>query len=161
MLRSTTAFPRPAHARPRAPAEVDLCRSSKSRRARCDPRALFAARFLPPVGRLFAPLPISESSLCRASDSTDVAIAIARREIHVAVNVRRLAAQRLLDQTERLHELLPVDRAQETQAGDAVADRNLIGRLALAFLVDELLDREPLLERALFEPAAREVQHRI
>ena len=42
----------------------------------------------------------------------DVAITIARRKIHLAVNIGRLAAQRLLDQTERFDEFLPIDRAQ-------------------------------------------------
>src|SRR6266487_4492030 len=64
-------------------------------------------------------------------DFDDVAITIARREIHVAVNIGRLAAQCLLDQAERLDELLPIDRAEQTQTRDAVANRNLIRSLAL------------------------------
>jgi hypothetical protein len=41
-----------------------------------------------------------------------MAIAIAGREIHIAVNVGWLAPQSLLDETQGLDKLLPVDRAQ-------------------------------------------------
>src|SRR5580765_8131585 len=88
----------------------------------------------------------------------DVAITVARRKIHLAVNLGWLAAQCLFDKTERFDEFLPIDRAQQAQARDAVADRNLIGGLALIFLMDQLLHRETLLERALLEPAARQMQ---
>ena len=36
-----------------------------------------------------------------------------------------------LDQTQRLHELLPVHGAQETKTGNTVADGNLVGSLSL------------------------------
>src|SRR5207253_1088954 len=71
-------------------------------------------------------------------DFDDVAITIARGEIHVAVNIGRLAAQCLLDQAKRLDELLPIDRTKQTQARDAMANRNLIRGLALSFLMDQL-----------------------
>src|SRR5207253_4259212 len=69
-------------------------------------------------------------------DFDDVAITIARREIHVAVNIGRLAAQCLLDQAERFDKLLPIDRTEQTQTRDAVANRNLIRGLALTFLME-------------------------
>ena len=82
-----------------------------------------------------------------------VTVAIARRKIHLTIDAGRLAPQRVLDQTQGLHERLPIDRAQETQAGDAVADRDLVGSLALTLLVHELLDGKSLLGQSLFEPA--------
>src|SRR5207253_8423731 len=88
----------------------------------------------------------------------DVTITIARREIHVAVNIGRLAAQCLLDQAERLDKLLPIDRTEQTQTRDAVGNRNLIRGLALIFLMDQLLHRKALLERTLLKPAARQMQ---
>ena len=145
--------------------------------ARSSPRSTFVDQVKPDVrGAIFAPFLLRAflrqlDGFARHFDFRkrtvtgerfdDVAITIARRKIHVAVNIGRLAAQRLLDQAERFDEFLPIDRAQQTQARDAVADRNLIGGLALTFLMDQLLHRESLLERALLEPAARQVQHRI
>src|SRR5207237_9987377 len=59
-------------------------------------------------------------------DFDDVAITIARRKIHIAVNIGRLAAQCLLDQAERLDELLPIDRTEQTPARDAGSDPKLV-----------------------------------
>ena len=42
-----------------------------------------------------------------------------------------------------------------------MTDRNLIGGLALTFLMDQLFHRETLFEGALLEPAAGQMQHRI
>ena len=89
-----------------------------------------------------------------------MAIAIAGRKIHLAVNVGRVGAQGRLDQAQGLHELLPVHGAQETQTGNAVADGNLVGRLVLTLQMDQLFDGQPLFHEPLFEPAAREMQHR-
>ena len=99
--------------------------------------------------------------LALAGDGFDrMAIAIAGRKIHRAVNVSGVGAQDLLDDAQALHKFLPVHRAQETQAGDAVADRNLIRSLILAFHLDQLLDGQPLFHQPLLQPAAREMQHR-
>ena len=96
-----------------------------------------------------------------ARDGFDrMAVAIAGRKIHPAINVGRVGAQGVLDVTQGLHELLPVHRAQETETRDTVADGNLIGRLVLAFQMDQLFDRQPLFDQPLVEPAAREIQHR-
>ena len=89
-----------------------------------------------------------------------MAIAIAGRKIHLAVNAGRVGAQRLLDQTQGLHELLPIHGAQETKTGNTVADGNLVGGLILALQMDQLFDGQPLFHEPLFEPAARQMQHR-
>ena len=86
--------------------------------------------------------------------------AITRGKIHQAVNISRIGKQSRLDQTQAFHELFPVHRAQETQTGDAVADGNLVGGLILTVQLDELFDGQTLLAQPLFEPAAREMQHR-
>ena len=87
-------------------------------------------------------------------------IAIAGRKIHRAINISRVGAQSLLHKTQALHEVLPVHCTQETKAGNAVADRNLVGRLALTLQVDQLLDGQPLFNEPLFEPVTGEMQHR-
>ena len=87
-------------------------------------------------------------------------VAIAGCKIHRVVNPGGIAAQNQLDLAQVFHKLLPIHGAQETQAGDAVADGNLVGCLILAFQMDELLDGQGLLAQPLFEPPAREVKHR-
>ena len=89
-----------------------------------------------------------------------VAIAVARRKIHLAIDAGRVGAQGLLDQAQRLHERLPVHGAQQAQAGNAVAHGDLVGRLILAFQLDPLFDRQPLFGEPLLQPAAREMQRR-
>ena len=96
-----------------------------------------------------------------AGDGLDrMAITIAGDKIHLPVNPGRIEAQRLLDLAHVLHKLLPVHGAQETQAGDAVADGNLVGGLVLALEVDQLLDGKSLLHEPLLEPAPRQVHRR-
>ena len=90
-----------------------------------------------------------------------MAIAIAGREIHLAVNVGRVGAQGRFDQTQVLDELLPVHGAQETKTGNTVADGHLVGRLVLALQVNQPFDGQPLFNEPLFEPATREMQHRV
>src|SRR6185369_15788768 len=89
-----------------------------------------------------------------------MAIAIARRKIHLAVNTSGVAAQSLFDRTQALHELLPVHGAQETKARNTMADGNLVGSLVLTLDVNELLDRQPLFNQPLFEPTSSEMQYR-
>jgi hypothetical protein len=81
-----------------------------------------------------------------------VAIAIAGGEIHRRINSRRLSAEDLLDNAHLLHELAPVHRAEKPQAGDAVADRNLVGGLVLVLRLNELLDGQPLILQAMLHP---------
>ena len=76
-----------------------------------------------------------------------VAVAVTGGKIHLAIDVPRVLAQGLLDNAHRLDELAPVHRAQETEAADAVAHRNLIGGLLLVLRPHQLLDRQAGLGR--------------
>src|SRR5260370_40426637 len=67
----------------------------------------------------------------------DVAIAVARGEIHFAVGSAGILAEGLLDHAHGLDKLAPVHRAKKTQAADAVTDGNLIGGLLLNFGLHE------------------------
>ncbi len=87
-------------------------------------------------------------------------VTIAGRKIHRVVNPGGIAAQNQFDLAQVFHELFPVHGAQETEAGDTVADGDLVGGLILGFQLDELLDGQAELSQPLFEPAAREMQHR-
>src|SRR6187200_2059362 len=73
-------------------------------------------------------------------------IAIAGREIHLAINVSGIGAQNLVNQTQSLDELFPVHRAQETKTGNTVADGNLVGSLILTLEVNKLFDRQPVFD---------------
>ncbi|MBK9031671.1 MAG: hypothetical protein IPL61_10130 [Myxococcales bacterium] len=86
----------------------------------------------------------------------DVAVAVAGGEVHRRVGPGRIAAQRALDDAHRLDEDPPVGGDQEAQAADAVADRDLIGGLGLAGLLEDLLDGLALFGQALLEPRRRE-----
>ena len=70
----------------------------------------------------------------------DVAVIVARGEVHLAVGVGGVAAQGLLDRAHGLDEFLPVHGAEEAQAADAVADGDLVGRLLLDLGLDLLFD---------------------
>ena len=89
-----------------------------------------------------------------------VAIQVARGEIHRRVDARRILAQHLVDHADRLDELAPVGRSQKAEAADAVADRDLVGGLPLAFRLHELFDRLTFFGQALLEPGERERQRR-
>ncbi len=91
---------------------------------------------------------LSDRRLVLGDRLDDVAVAVAGREVHPAVEPARILAQRLLDDAHRLDELAPVHRAQEAQAADAVADRDLVAGLLLVFRLDQLLDREARLGQA-------------
>src|SRR5207344_2931585 len=79
----------------------------------------------------------------------DVPIAVARPEIHPGVDSAGILAQLLFDRAHRLDEIAPVHRAQETEAADRIADRDLHARLLLRSHLHHLLDREPRLRQAL------------
>ena len=109
-------------------------------------------------------------AFCATSDSAELAvagngldrmaIAIAGEKIHFPVNPGGVEAQRLLDLAHGLDELAPVQGAQETQAVDGMADRDLVGGLVLALQVDQLLDGKPLLREPLLKPGPRQVHRR-
>ena len=88
-----------------------------------------------------------------------VAIAIASRKIHPGINAGRIFAQLRIDQADGFKEILPVERREQTHAGDDVADRNLRRRLAAMLLVHGLFDRVALLAELFFQPA-KNLHHR-
>ena len=89
-----------------------------------------------------------------------MAVAVAGRKIHLAVNAGGVGAQRFLDPAQGFHKLLPIHGAQRTKAGNAMADRHLISGLILTVLMDKLFDGQALFNQVLFEPCARQMQHR-
>ena len=89
-----------------------------------------------------------------------VPVSIARGEIHRAVDAGRIFAQLEFDRAHGFDERAPVDRAEKTQAADAVADRDLAGGLALRFDLDQLLDGGAVLGQSLLDPRQRQGQRR-
>ena len=89
-----------------------------------------------------------------------VAIQVAGGEIHRREDARRILAQHLVDHAHRLDEFAPVGRSQDAEAADAVADRDLVGGLPLAFRLHEPFDRLTFFREALLDPGEREGQRR-
>ena len=89
-----------------------------------------------------------------------MAIAVARREIHRAINAAGVAEQRLLDDALGFDEGLPVHGADDAQAADAVADRHLIGRLQLVLGLHHLGDGQARLGQMLLDPGQWQSQRR-
>ena len=58
-------------------------------------------------------------------------VAVTCGKTHFAVYVLGIFAQGALDDAHRLDELAPIGRIQEPEAGNAVADGNLVGGLSL------------------------------
>ena len=92
----------------------------------------------------------------------DVAVLIARPEIHLAVDAGRIALQHLLDVADAFKEAAPVERRAEPQARDRIRHRDLVGGLSLAFDTDGVLrrhalGREPILELGPHRGGARAV----
>ena len=85
-------------------------------------------------------------------------IAIAALLIQRRVSLCRILLQRVLDRTERLDELVPVQGAQQTQCTDAVADRDLIGGLLLITRLHQLLDAASGAGELLLQPVQRQRQ---
>ncbi len=81
-----------------------------------------------------------------------VAIAIARGKIHRGIDSCRFAAQDLFDDAHLLDEITPIHRAEKSQTGNAVADRNLVRGLVLVLCLNQLLNGEPLILQAMFHP---------
>ncbi len=84
----------------------------------------------------------------------DVAVAVARVEVHARVDARRVFAEQRIDEAHRLEEVAPVERREQPHRGDDVADGDLGGGLPLVFEVDGLLGGEP----ALVQPALQPVE---
>ncbi len=85
-------------------------------------------------------------------------VAVTGREVHTAIRVWRVLAQRLLDAAHGLDEYAPVHRAQRAQAPDRVADRNLVCRLLLGFRLHQLFDRQARFGESLLDPGQRQRQ---
>ena len=97
-----------------------------------------------------------------AGDVLDgVSIAIARGLVRVDVSARRIAPEDLLDEARTLEELVPVERADGPHAGDGIADRDLIRRLAQVLPPGELLRREPELRALRADPVVRVASERV
>ncbi len=88
----------------------------------------------------------------------DMPIMVARGEIHVAVDVGRIAAQGMVHNAVALDEFAPVGRGEESQASDGVADRDLVGRLALVFGLDQSFDRLAAFAQPLLDPVHHQGQ---
>ena len=88
----------------------------------------------------------------------DMAVAIAGCKIHPAVDSARIRTQSLFDDAHRFDEFAPVHRSQKTQAGNAVADRDLSGCLLLNFRLHHLLDCQVRLCEQLLDPRQRQCQ---
>ena len=87
-----------------------------------------------------------------------VAAVITGGKVHLVVDVGRVLTQGLLDGAHRFDELAPVHRAQGTEAADAVAHRDLVGRLLLVLRAHQLLDGQASLGQSLFNPGERHGQ---
>ena len=82
----------------------------------------------------------------RAREFLDrVPIAVAGREIHPAIYAAGIFAQRSFDQAHGLDKLAPVHRAQDTEAADAVAHRDLVRCLLLVLGLHQMVDRQTAL----------------
>ncbi len=82
----------------------------------------------------------------------DVPVLVPRLEIHLVMHAQRVSPQRGLRHAERFDELPPRDCADPAQAGDAAADRDLIGRLFPAFRLLDQLDGLSALRELLLDP---------
>ncbi len=117
-----------------------------AQRCRARPREVDGA-----VGHLFFGQPA-----CFGDRLNHMAIAVATGEIHAGIGGDRVAAQGAFDHAHRFDELAPVQRAQQAQAADAIADRDLVSRLLLIAGADQLLDVETRIGQLLFDPGQRQ-----
>ena len=82
-----------------------------------------------------------------------MAVVIAGVEIGTGIDARGIAAQDMLDHANFFHEVPPVLRPEQAQAGHAVADGDLIRGLLLRVELDELIDAQPGLGQKVLDPA--------
>ena len=68
-----------------------------------------------------------------------MAVAVARRKIHLDVRAGRIFSKRLLDQSDAIEKQRPLNRREQSHARDHVPDRELIGRFALMLDPQHLL----------------------
>ncbi len=79
-------------------------------------------------------------------------VAIAGGKIHPAIDAVRIFKQRLLDDAHGLDEIAPVQRAENPQAADTVADGDLLRGLLLVLPLHHLLNGETGFGEPLLEP---------
>ena len=87
-----------------------------------------------------------------------MAVAIAARKFHAAVDAVRIRAQRALHDAQGLDELAPVHRTQNPEAADAVADGHLIGGLPLVLGLHQLANGQGRFGKSLLDPGQRQCQ---
>jgi hypothetical protein len=85
-----------------------------------------------------------------------VPVTVTGRKIHPRVHPARVFAQRVLDHAHGLDKRAPVQRTQQAQAADAVADRHLVGGLLLILCLNRLLDRHAVFGELLLDPRQRQ-----
>ena len=87
---------------------------------------------------------------CQLLDGMTVAIAC--REVHPRIYARGVRAQHLLDGAQCFNELAPIDRDKQTQATNAIADGNLVGRLTLGIRLHKMRDGQARIGQPLLNP---------
>src|ERR1039458_4529863 len=87
-----------------------------------------------------------------------VPVTVTRREVHLAVESAWVLTKNLFDGAQGLDKLAPVHSAQDTEAADAVAHRDLIGSLLLVLRLHQLLDGPPGFGKSLLNPGERQGQ---
>ena len=85
-----------------------------------------------------------------------MAITVSSAEVHAGVNPARVVAQGLFHAAELPDELAPVHPAEQPQAADAVADRDLVCRLLPRLKLHPLFDALARLAQALRHPRQRQ-----
>ncbi len=90
-----------------------------------------------------------------------MAVMVAGGEIHASVDPRGVLFQYLFDPAHQLDELAPVAGREQAQAGDAVADGDLVGGLLLGVELHQALDVQPGFPQQLLDPGQGQHQGRV
>ena len=96
------------------------------------------------------------SMFCNPLDN--VTVSIACRKVHFAVRFTGIFAQDHFNSAPRFDEVPPVCRSKKSEAADAIAHGNLIGRLLLVFRLNQLFDRQARLCQSLLNPCQWQCQ---
>ena len=104
--------------------------------------------------RMALPFALNHINLWLLRDELDgVPVAVPRGEIHPGIHRSWIPAEGVLDRAQVLDEIAPVHRAEEPEAGDAVADGDLVCGLVPAFQLHQQFNGESMFGQPLFEPA--------
>src|SRR4030042_6524097 len=87
-----------------------------------------------------------------------MSIAITGSKIHSAVSSVRIITQGLFNNAHRFDKLLPVHRAQEAEAVDAIANGELVGGQLLGFQLYQQFDCKARFRELLLNPRQRQCQ---